>query len=105
MPIQLDHQIHTLTSERGLFMDGRRSLTYPSRVINADVVISGFRLRYDNSDHRVAEIYVNAKWTANVNDDPQDPHVDYEVYAALDEQDVNDPYSGFVNVLVIAETE
>jgi hypothetical protein len=105
MPISLDHQVHNLNHVTGLFTEGRKSRIYPSKVINADVVISGFKLKYDNPGPHPREVTVNAHWDANVNVSPPGPHVDYRLIATLNEQNNTDQYSGFVNVLVIAELE
>ncbi len=105
MPVQLDHQEFTILSHQGPFNTSIKGRNYPSRIVNADIAITGFKLQYDQPDHEVAEIEVRTKWVRNVNEVPGATHVLFEVHANLADQNADDPWSGFVQVLIIAVTE
>jgi hypothetical protein len=106
MPVQLSHHEITIPNGMiGVFNIGQNSRRFPTRILNADVVITGFTLRYDASDREVAAVQVRAKWIANNNNTPGASFVNFEVRAQLADQNADDPYNGSVSVLVIAVTE
>jgi hypothetical protein len=105
MPVQLSHHEINILSRKGFFNLGQVSRNFPTRILNADVAITGFTLRYDQPDHEVAVIHVRAQWIANSNETPGASHVNFEVRANLADQNGDDLWSGRVSVLVIAVTE
>jgi hypothetical protein len=107
MPVQLDHQEITIfPQQQGVFEVSQKGRDYPSKILNADIVITGFRLRFTTGDRNVANVEVWTKWTANVNANPTATHVIFEVHANLrDQNPAGDQWGGFVNVLIIAVTE
>lgn len=83
---------------------GRRSDTVTVRfgrtLFRADVALQGFRLRFDNGDHHVLEQEITLRVERVVDD-----AVTLSAQVGLrDANGYDDPFSGFVQVLVIAET-
>jgi len=81
-------------------LSGSETVRFTRPVASAEVALQGFRARFDNGDHHVLEqeVIVNvaqiAGTTVTVN----------ATLALRDAGGFDDPFSGFVQVLVIAET-
>ncbi len=74
---------------------------FARRLRRADVALQGFRLRFDNGDHHVLEQEVSVRVERFEND-----AVTVRAEVGLrDSGGFDDPYSGFVQALVIVETE
>jgi hypothetical protein len=107
MPLNFKHYNYTFNHQTGVFLAyEEKSPQYPTRIITADVVLCGFGLHYDDPDHHVFEVTASATWRANVNDNPRATYVLFDVLANLIDRDYRDhPFSGYIEVLLIAETE
>lgn len=107
MPLRLKHYNYTFNHQKGVFIIYQeRSPTYPSRIIQADLVLCGFELHYDDPDHHVFMVTARATWTKNVNDNPLATYVLFDVTANLiDRDDQDHSFSGGIEVLLIVEIE
>jgi hypothetical protein len=77
----------------------QKNAIFPSNVLHASAAIGGFAIGYTNSDHHLW------KQTINVKLEPVQNVVPVEVTYLLRDSsgDVDDPYDGTIDVLVIAE--
>ncbi len=80
--------------------DVRRTETFPTRVRAADAAIKGFSLDYAKKDHHINVIAVDVD-ILNV----EGNDVEFLVQAMYADKKNDDPYLGFVNVLVIADVD
>jgi hypothetical protein len=76
------------------------AVVFDSPVVRAEVAISAFDIRYDDSDHHVLREMIGAE-VQNIDD----ATVFYQVQFLLrdDSGDIDDPFSGSVDVLVMAQ--
>jgi hypothetical protein len=83
---------------------GRRSLqgseTFGSRVLNAGVALNGFKLDYDivDGDHHLNLMEADTDLISISGNT-----VNYQVEFELADKNFDDPYSGYITVLVVAE--
>jgi hypothetical protein len=81
---------------------GRRSvsanLTFGSKVNDAAVVLTGFRLTFGGQDRRIDDVEVRVQ-----RDSVSDRTVNFTVACNLSDENKNDRYEGSVAVLVIAD--
>ncbi len=83
---------------------GRRSIAgsaaFGSPVVKASVAMNGFKLDYANSDHHINIVEADTdivSISGNI--------VSFRVECNYADKNADDPYSGYVTALVIAEVE
>lgn len=93
--VQFDPTSGQIQSETG-------AVVFPSRVLRAEVAINGFDVQYTNGDHNILRQLIDAR-IENV----QDRTVFFRVDFLLRDSsgNIDDPFKGRVDVLVIAEVE
>ncbi|GGM35818.1 hypothetical protein GCM10012275_03830 [Longimycelium tulufanense] len=83
---------------------GRRSIqgtvTFGTNVIRAGVALNGFKLDYANSDHHINVLEADTDIVSI-----SGRTVTFRVEAQYADKNFDDPYSGYVTALVIAETQ
>ena len=83
---------------------GRRSIagsaTFGSPVKKATVAINGFKLDYESSDHHINVVEADTD-LASISGNT----VNFRVECNYADKNFDDPYSGYVTALVIAEVE
>ena len=83
---------------------GRRSIagsaTFGSPVIKATVALNGFKLDYANSDHHINIVEADTDIVSI-----SGSTVNFRVECNYADKNLDDPYSGYVTALVIAEVE
>jgi hypothetical protein len=77
--------------------------TFSSPVNWAEVAINGFKLRYDNPDHHIKLMEVDASFHSIEDNVPTNVRV--FVHCQLADRNEDDPYSGSISVLVIADVQ
>lgn len=95
----LDFRVVTVTVPNGR---GARNIdalaTFGSRVRIAQTALTGFKLDYSSSDHHINVIEVDSDLG-----EIHDNHVHLSVQCQYADQNFDDFYSGFIQVLVIAD--
>ena len=76
------------------------SVNFATRVIRADCALRGYNFRYNNGDHELLMMEIEIKNKA-VNGTNVTFNVDFLLRDSSG--NIDDPYSGFVEVLVIAD--
>lgn len=81
---------------------------FDSKVIKAEVAINGFDIKYTNGDHHILRQKIDAS-IGRRRRDQTDRSVNAEVSFLLQDNsssgNIDDPFEGWVDVLVIAEVE
>jgi hypothetical protein len=81
---------------------GRRNIndfvTFGSPVRRAEVAVNGFQVDYVNADHHINVVEIDTDIT-NIGG----PTVNFRVEADYADKNFDDPYRGYVEVLVIAD--
>jgi hypothetical protein len=90
----------TFDPTRGQVQTEFTSAIFNSRVVRAEVALNGFDITFNNGDHHLLREIIDASI-----DSVQDRTVRVKVNYLLrdDSGNIDDPYSGRVDVLVIAE--
>jgi hypothetical protein len=73
---------------------------FGSRVISAGIAINGFHLDYVFEDHRINTVEVDTDIVSVIENT-----VNFQIECLYADRDFDDPYRGWVTVLVIAEVE
>ncbi len=77
--------------------------TFKSKVLNAGLAINGYGIQYDNGDHNVNLIHINVVETSMK---IQGNDVSFNVeFLIEDDSGPANPFSGWVDVLVIADVQ
>jgi hypothetical protein len=89
---------------------GRFSRLFPSNsfgsnisVRRAFVALNGFRLQYDDPDHEIKVVEVDVDFNNVLAGEPD--KIAFKVECNLADKNDDDPYSGYVTTLIIAETD
>ncbi len=90
----------TFDPTRGQEQSESSSVTFPSRVLRAEVALNGFDSKYSDGDHHVLRHKVDAS-IAQISDRTVTARVDFLLRDSSGT--VDDRYAGTVDVLVIAE--
>jgi len=99
MPVQFSTKVIRIRSQKGLLIkDG--SAKFGSRVISAGIAVSSFKLFYDRGDNHVLVLQVEPVKTRIFRNT-----VFFNIVCHFADNSVNDPYSGEVRLLIIAEVE
>ena len=81
---------------------GRKTITgvatFNSPVLNAAVALNGFKLEYDNADEQILVVEADTDFVSIVGND-----VNYQVQCNLRDDSATETYSGYINLLVIAD--
>lgn len=87
---------------------GRRRIEdgadFAGEVIRAHVALNGFKLDFANTDHEINVIEVDADLGARDRPTIDGHTVNFTVECQYADKNFDDPYSGYIDVLVIAET-
>ena len=85
------------------FRNVARSVTIPDAraILRAQVAINGFAINYTHKDHHVRSLLIDTDLLRISNE----TEVEFQVQVALKDKKPDDPYEGWVSVLVIAEVE
>ena len=87
---------------------GRRRIPdgadFAGQVIRAHVALNGFKLDFANADHHINVIEVDADLGAEGHSTIEDRTVNFTVECHYADKNFDDSYSGYIDVLVIAET-
>ena len=97
MPVDFIRKVVTIPSGTGR-RSIQRTVKFPSTVLAAHVALDGFRLSYENGDHEVLTIEADTDFISKSGN-----AVTFRVECNLRDQNGDDPYSGYVTALVIAE--
>lgn len=87
----------------GMIQHEPRTVAFNSDVINADVALKGFLIRYYGDDHHVRDIEVSIK-DALFHDNPKSLTFEIEFLLRDNSGNMDDDFGGWVDVLVIAES-
>jgi len=99
MPVKFAIKVIKIRSQKGLLItDG--SAKFGSNVISAGIAVSSFKLFYDRLDHHILVLQVEPVKTRIFRNT-----VFFEITCHFADKSVNDPYSGEVRLLIIAEVE
>jgi hypothetical protein len=79
-------------------IDGSVTTSPGSVIRRAGIAVNGFRLDYVDKDHHINLVEVDTR-IVNFADN----HVNFRVKCHYADKDFNDPYKGYVEVLVIAD--
>jgi hypothetical protein len=77
----------------------RSSVSFPATVLRAGVALNGFALDYDSADHHINIVEADTDLVSVAG-----RTVNFQVECDYRDQNGDDKYSGYVTVLVIAET-
>jgi hypothetical protein len=79
----------------------RYNVTFPSRVLNVGTAINGFNTYYTNGDHHIKSLKIDVN-PPSITD--RTVTVSATILLRDDSGNIDDPYDGYVDVLLIAET-
>jgi hypothetical protein len=100
MALAFQVQRHNIESTTGSSINQSGSFTFNRPVRTAEVALNGFRLEFNNEDHHVhvAEVDINRGSISNAT-------VNYTYQFLLRDRsgNIDDPYEGYVQVLIIAD--
>jgi hypothetical protein len=99
MPTDFLSQRIAFASAPGGQRTATRAFDFPSRVISAESFVNGFNIGFDNDEHPLLRTEVNTRVDSIV-----DRRVTvFAVFSIRDNSgNFDDPYSGFVDVVVVA---
>jgi hypothetical protein len=102
MPIDFRRGHVSFDPTQGQIQSEQGAVVFPSNVIRADVSIAGYDIRYNNGDHHIFRQIIDP-----VVESIQGSTVFFRINFLLRDSSgsIDDPFSGIVNVLVIAEVE
>jgi hypothetical protein len=99
MPVKFIARTLLINSAKRVLKIGGRVI-FGSKVVTAEIAVSGFKLFYDDGDHEILALQVFADIDAILG-----KSVLFNVICHLADRSVNKPFSGKVRVLIIAEVE
>lgn len=101
MALQFQRSRVSFDPTRGRVQTEPRTVSFQSRVRTAHVALNGFDVRYNNGDHHVLEQTIDISDPTIANN-----AVSFSVNLLLRDAsgNIDDPFSGWVDVLVIADT-
>jgi hypothetical protein len=102
MPIDFRRGNVSFDPTQGQIQNEQGAVVFPSNVVRADVSIAGYDIRYNNGDHHISRQIIDP-----VVESIQGSTVFFRVNFLLRDSsgNIDDPFSGTVHVLVIAEVE
>jgi hypothetical protein len=99
MPVEFVTQTVSIPAGTGKRMINGSVTTSPGSVIRrAGIAVNGFKLDYVHADHHINLVEIDTRIL-----DFADNHVNFRVDCHYADKDFNDPYAGYVEVLVIAD--
>jgi len=83
------------------FRNIQRTVTIPDArsVLRAQVALNGFSINYTHSDHHIRSLLIDTDLLGIRNG----TDVEFQIQVALKDRKPDDPYEGWVSVLIIAE--
>lgn len=83
------------------FRNIQRTVSVPSvqSILRAEVALNGFAINYTNKDHHLRSLLIDTDILAIRNPN----QIDFQIQVALTDKKPDDPFEGWVSVLVIAE--
>ena len=88
---------------RGQIQREPGSVSFDTRVTKAEAVVKGWDIRYNNGDHEILRQLINIRDVAVSSGNRVDFTVEFLLRDSSGSTD--DPFSGFVEVLIIADVE
>lgn len=91
---------------RGRIQEESDSVSFPTRVRRSQAVVKGWDITYNNGDHNLLRQRINIR-DVRVANPPANDRVEFVVEFLLRDSsgNIDDPFSGFVEVLVIADVD
>ena len=83
------------------FRNIQRTVTIPNvrSVLQAQVALNGFAINYTHKDHHIRSLLIDADLLGIRNG----TDVEFQIQVALKDKKPDDPFEGWVSVLIIAE--
>ena len=78
-----------------------QTVGFGSPVMTHSAALKGFDIHFENGDHHILRETISLSTSVNPSQ-PNDVRVDIEFLLRDDSGNIDDPYSGFVDVLVVA---
>jgi hypothetical protein len=89
-------------STKGKIQHEHGSVTFSSNVIVADAALKGYDIKFSSGDHHLSELEISIQEVSKTG-----PTVNFTVYFLMRDAsgDIDDPFEGWVDILVIADLQ